>query len=155
MLYPISQYLAEHILWLRRAQDTTPMHVLKLAYLAHGWGLGWGDDPLLDEPVEAWTYGPVVPSVYRRYKSFVRDPVTTQVIDRSDQFSFDHLETIEIVVKNYLDHTAIYLSNLTHIKGSPWDIVIQKSGVGAIIPDEIIKEYYANLAAEATAGEGG
>ena len=40
---PISpQVVADHILWLRKAKDevTTPMHVIKLVYIAHGWMLG-------------------------------------------------------------------------------------------------------------------
>ena len=57
--------VAEQILWLRgREIETTPMHVLKLVYLCHGWCLGFTGEALINEPVEAWTYGPVVPTVY-------------------------------------------------------------------------------------------
>ena len=58
--------VAEQILWLRREIDTTPMHVIKLVYLAHGWMLGFTSRALINEAVEAWTYGPVVPSTYYR-----------------------------------------------------------------------------------------
>ena len=44
------------------------MHVLKLVYVCHGWMLGIHGAPLITEPVEAWTYSPVVPTVYHRYK---------------------------------------------------------------------------------------
>ena len=52
--------VAEQILWLRRDVETTPMHVLKLVYLCHGWVLGLTDQALIDEPVEAWQYVPPV-----------------------------------------------------------------------------------------------
>ena len=64
--------IAEQILWQRRDVDTTPMHVLKLTYLCHGWMLGIYDHALINEPVEAWQYGPVVPSLYHKYKKFGR-----------------------------------------------------------------------------------
>ena len=57
---------------LRRAQDTgrdiTPMQVVKLAYYCHAWMLGLYHRPLLEQPVEAWHYGPVVPEIYRRLR---------------------------------------------------------------------------------------
>ena len=55
--------VADHILWLRsqrKLKPTTPMGIVKLVYLAHGWQLGWDGEPLINEPVEAWTYGPVI-----------------------------------------------------------------------------------------------
>ena len=62
--------VAEAVLWIRRDVQTTPMHIIKLVYLSHGWMLGLHDTPLLWEPVEAWQYGPVVPSVYHLYKGW-------------------------------------------------------------------------------------
>lgn len=146
LFYKISRSVAEHILWLRKDVDTTPMHVIKLAYLSHGWGLGWGDGPLIDEPVEAWTYGPVIPSIYQRYRSFGRDPITLTPVDRTEFFSAEQIETMEVVSKAYIDKSASYLSNLTHVKGSPWSMAVEKWGVGCIIPNELIKEYYRGLA---------
>ena len=63
--------VADQILWLRREIESTPMHMIKLVYLSHGWMLGLRERSLINEAVEAWRYGPVVPSVYHRFKSFV------------------------------------------------------------------------------------
>ena len=65
-----SRKVAEQVLWLREGQETTPMHVIKPTYLCHGWMPGIHARSLLSEPVEARRYGPVVPSIYHRYKSF-------------------------------------------------------------------------------------
>lgn len=139
--------VAERFLSLRKEHqvDTTPMHVLKLVYLAHGWSMGWGEGPLIYEPVEAWTYGPVVPSLYRTFKAFGRDPIEVPLIDKSEEFTQDQLDTINVVEEFYRDYTAIALSSLTHRPGSPWDVVVKRSGVGCIIPNEIIRDYYKRL----------
>ena len=64
--------VAEHIRWLRtnEGEPTTPLHLVKLVYISHGWVLGFHGIPLIRESVEAWKYGPVIPAVYHRYKPF-------------------------------------------------------------------------------------
>lgn len=44
------------------------LKLIKLVYIAHGWHLALYETPLLDEAIEAWTYGPMVPSVYHTFK---------------------------------------------------------------------------------------
>lgn len=44
------------------------MQVIKMAHIAHGYSLAIHNEPLVDEAVEAWKYGPVVPSLYYRAK---------------------------------------------------------------------------------------
>ena len=34
--------------------ELTPMKLLKLVYITHGWFLGYNDRPLIQEPLEAW-----------------------------------------------------------------------------------------------------
>ena len=135
--------VAEQILWIRRAIETTPMHILKLVYLCHGWMLGNTGHKLINEPVEAWRYGPVVPSVYHLYKSFGGDDIDVEPIDKSDDLSSYQVRLIEAVADAYKAHSALSLSSITHQKGSPWHQVYREgSGLGAIIPDKIIQRYY-------------
>lgn len=139
------QLVAEQVLWFRRDTTSTPMHVLKLVYLCHGWMLGIFDKSLIYEPVEAWTYGPVIPSVYHRYKSFGGDNITAEPIERSGSFSSEQMEIIEGVASAYQHHSALSLSNITHQRGTPWDITTRKYGVGTIIPNELIMNHCRNL----------
>lgn len=137
--------VSEHLLWIRRERQTTPMHVIKLTYLSHGWMLGLYDEPLLWEPVEAWTYGPVVPSLYHLYKAWGGDPITAVPIDRSDNLTDQQRDLIDAVEDVYRNHTALQLSNITHKPGSPWDVVRRESGIGAIIPNELLRDHYRRL----------
>ena len=135
--------VAERILWLRRDSETTPMHLLKLVYLCHGWMLGNTGRRLVSEPAEAWRYGPVIPSIYHRFKSFKGDPIDIATQDSVDQFSAYQIDLIRIVTEAYRQHTALSLSAITHQPGSPWDQVYNEGrGEGAIIPDRIIQRYY-------------
>ena len=138
--------VAEQILWLRRSTISTPMHILKLAYLSHGWMLGLHDRALIVEPVEAWQYGPVIANLYHRYKAFGGDPITLEFIDRTDEFTKNQQAVIEGVVNVYFDASALELSNITHNPDTPWDIVRRNYGPGAIIPNELIREHYKRLA---------
>jgi len=53
----------------------TPMKVLKLVYIAHGWHLGIRKEPLITEQTEAWKYGPVVESVYIAFKKYGKNDI--------------------------------------------------------------------------------
>ncbi len=137
--------VAEQILWLRRNEETTPMHLVKLVYLCHGWNLGIHGSPLISEPVEAWQYGPVIPSIYHAYKVFGGEPVTNPVVDQSKAFDSDQQQLIEAVLHAYREHSAIDLSSITHRKGTPWfDIYKGGRGLHRTIPNALIKSYYVN-----------
>ena len=144
-----TQLVAEQILWLRREIPTTPMHVLKLAYISHGFMLGLTKSVLLYESVEAWRYGPVVPSVYHRYKAFGGQPIDIATVDQSASLGDDELFAIEAVEDIYRAVSALRLSSLTHQVGTPWHTTVQKYGVGTIIPNDLISSYYEEFIYEA------
>ena len=142
-----SRKVAEQVLWLRDGQETTPMHVIKLAYLCHGWMLGIHARSLLSEPVEAWRYGPVVPSIYHRYKSFRADVIDTELVDRSNDFDKDQKRIMSGVIDAYRKYEAWMLSSITHKRGTPWDKTYRQGlGEGAIIPNKLIQRHYEQMA---------
>ena len=51
-----------------QGRPITPMKLQKMLYLAHGIHLAAYDRPLLKEPIEAWSYGPIIPDVYQNFK---------------------------------------------------------------------------------------
>lgn len=145
--------VAEQILWLRRNVPTTPMHVLKLAYLCHGWMLGVFGRGLIAESAEAWRYGPVVPTIYHVYKSFRGEPIAVPLADRSADLDESQHELLGAVLRAYRGYSAWDLSAITHQPGTPWHEVSNGGrGEGAIIPDAVIGRHYAERLRE---GDGG
>ncbi len=139
-------------------EPITPMKVLKLVYIAHGWYLGLRKEPLLTEQTEAWKYGPVVESVYRAFKDYGKEDIVrvrffaegdkrefTELLSKQDDITF--LEKIWSIYKLY---SGIQLSSLTHLPNTPWDITWNKNGGslmnGAIIPNSLIKDHYEEKA---------
>lgn len=140
--------VAEYILKLAKDHNSplTPMQVLKLVYISHGWQLGLYGRPLVNESIEAWQYGPVIPSVYHRFKKF-----GSRFIDEfpaSLPSGFDHSETstMDQVFDGYGKRSGISLSSLTHEPGTPWSITVEQSGIGAIISNDLIEDYYRRRA---------
>ena len=114
-----------------KQEDLTPLKLQKLLYFAHGWHLVLDDkgEPLLDEVIEAWRYGPVVPSIYHKFKDFRDEPINIDAYTRDSFYSIPNLSDDEIAILDpflrkiweiYAPHPALHLSNLTHLSGAPW-----------------------------------
>ena len=139
-----SLLVSHHILALRQQIETTPMQLIKLVYICHGGHLWALDEPLLDEPVEAWRYGPVVPTVYHTFKRFGNRSIqltATHQANLSD--SEQHL--ISVFTKAHIKYSGIQLSSMTHAPGTPWDRTVKAAGEGAVIPNKLIRDYYVDL----------
>jgi uncharacterized phage-associated protein len=124
----------------------TPMALLKLVYLCHGWMLGLYDRPLITEDVEAWKYGPVIPELYHALKKFGGQPVSNPI--EQDMPEFDDLESalIRRVFEVY-GNNGLVLSGLTHRPGTPWSATWERGS--SVIPNESIQQHFKELAAKA------
>lgn len=110
----------------------TPMKLQKLIFFAHGWHLALTDKPLIAEQVEAWQFGPVVPSIYHEFKHERNGAITSKAQELDfDSFEFVELEIpkedeqarkiMERVWTTYGSLSAERLSDLTHLPNTPWD----------------------------------
>jgi len=135
---------ATQIIWISSldGRSLTPMQLIKLSYIAHGWTLAILDNPLFRDVVEAWRYGPVIPEIYHKYKKFGYSRISVNLENLQDSFSMDERAIIERVVKVYGKYDGLYLSALTHQPDSHWDITIRAKGKNAQIPNELIQEHY-------------
>ncbi|OFE11413.1 hypothetical protein PHACT_12720 [Pseudohongiella acticola] len=136
-------------------RSVTPMQLIKLVYLCHGWMLGLYGRPLLAENIEAWRYGPVIRSLYAKVKDFRDNPVKGPLkqglrISAPDE-TFDEQESdlISQVFEIYGRYSGVALSNLTHESGSPWDVVWKLKGQNSSISNDIISDHYRSLYATA------
>ena len=139
----------------RDSEALTPMKIQKLVYIAHGWHLGLHGEPLITEPVEAWRWGPVFPSLYHEFKKYGREPITgkgTEGGETPDDPDEDTREFLNEVWKNYQPYTGVQLANLTHEPKTPWDSTIDPYKGKSSIPthleikNETIREYYKEWA---------
>lgn len=130
----------------------TPMKLQKLLYFAHGWYLGIFQKPLLAEPIEAWKYGPVIPSLYQDLKQYRNSMVLAPINDCTcgmatiPEIPEEDTETKEFLNKIwevYKPYDAIVLSNATHQNGSPWELAWKNNST--YINNDLIQNYFANL----------
>lgn len=135
----------------RAGEAITAMQLIKLVYVAQGYMLGRHGRPLFeDEDVEAWQYGPVVPSVYHAVKSFRSAPV--QRVSGAEEQSFTEAEAavMEMVASLYGAYDGIALSTATHRAGTPWSVTRDWFGRNAPISNDIIANFYAELLRQPT-----
>ena len=127
----------------------------KIVYISLGFSLAILDKDLFQEKVEAWKYGPVIPSLYHEFKCY-----TDQVLDRLSCFysymqgslripqieeDRDLQELLEAVYTKYGKLKTSELIVVTHKKGTPWADAYKKNSFGIVINKEKIKEYYKKL----------
>jgi len=129
-----------------RNQTLTPLQLIKLAYLAHGWMLGLYSRPLITEAAEAWRYGPVYPELYQAVKQFRNQPVHPATISLEETVSdFDEQEcnVMEQILDIYGNLTGMQLSTLTHQADTPWHQVWNEHGQQNVpISDKLIEAHY-------------
>jgi len=140
--------VAKYILHQRNQQsrETTPLDLLKLVDLAHGWFLGIYGNPLIQEAVYAWPYGPVVPVIYETFRSYRGDPIDLVPANNCNDLDSKQRAVIDETLRVYGDLSSWQLSAITHQPGSPWDQVSSMNlGLWSIIPNSLIQEHYAGL----------
>lgn len=144
-------------------KDNQPMQLLglvKRVYIAHGFALALLGRGLLDprfDKVEAWRFGPVVPSVYHSFKWHKAEDIKTltevQRQSGGNEWITPTLEDeeakmiVDMVWKRYFHYSGSDLVSLTHLKGTPWEVCYAE-GKNKEIPDYITEFYYKRLVNE-------
>lgn len=135
----------------------TPLKLMKLVYIAHGFSLAMLDKPMIDyrfDKVEAWKYGPVIPSVYWSFKQYgngiIKEKTKMWADEDGEEQTTPMLQdeyekaVCDFVWHMYGNMTGSELVTLLHNNGTPWyDVYIPSSNVE--IPESMIKAYYKKL----------
>jgi uncharacterized phage-associated protein len=123
----------------------TPLQLLKLAYIAHGWSFPIRKQGLIGERIEAWQYGPVIPSLYHSLKDFRAEPVTRPVPGSSiSPLAVEEAALVDKIYEVYGKYSGGQLSAMTHRTGTPWDVAWQL-GKNSRIDDGMISDHYNRL----------
>lgn len=125
----------------------TPMKLLKLVYIAHGYMLGMHAAPLLDEQVQAWQYGPIVASVYEAVRGYCSNPVLKVAGATAwiGEFTRRELEVMNTILQRYARVDAVSLSGATHRPGTPWSTTWGMRQQNADISNDLIMGFYRTL----------
>ena len=128
----------------KRGLSLTPMQVNKISYIAHGWAFPILGKGLFNDRIEAWKYGPVIPTIYHATKAYGRRPVPHDRIEVETPIGIDQktLDFLDDVVAKYGHLSGERLSTLTHEPGTPWDQTYQPRVMNLQIPDYMISQYY-------------
>lgn len=123
----------------------TNLKVNKLVYFAQAWSLVRLNRELFSEDVVAWTYGPVIPSVYDAFRPCGRNKIEHVCGEYTQaKFSSEELDLLVDVALQYGQYTAPTLVNITHKPKSPWSQVY-KEHENNIITKESMREYFSAL----------
>ncbi len=143
MAYPVAQIANQLLIYSadNGGELMTNMKLQKMLYYQQGFHLAYFGTPLFDEDIEAWMYGPVVPSMYEKYKGYGRNGIEP---DRTMQFAFEKKNELALfneVCKVYGAYSAIGLMNMTHDE-TPWKSTPTGEGEGHIIAKEKMQLFF-------------
>jgi uncharacterized phage-associated protein len=126
----------------------TNMQLQKLVYIAHGYSLAILDQKLIKQAVEAWRYGPVIPTLYHALREYGSGVVSKPInLFSEEKLSETHRALVSSVETAYGSFSGPQLSTMTHRKGTPWREIYQPNAAfnNDTIPDPLIKNHYVGL----------
>jgi uncharacterized phage-associated protein len=115
----------------------------KLVYYAQGFHLALFDRPLFDDPIEAWTHGPVVPTLYHRFKDYGFGHIPRPVEFDPATIDGRTRELLDEVHNVYGQYSAWKLRNMTH-EEAPW-LEAYRMLPGSVIPHDSMSRYFKTL----------
>lgn len=132
----VAKYVINHEIDMSR--NISNLRLQKLLYFVQAKFLCEVGEPCFVDDIEAWQFGPVVPSVYYAFKSYAG----LDIFDR--QFGGNISAKDSAIINNIIDYCASYptfqLVEITHAQ-LPW-INARRNIMSNIITQESIKNYF-------------
>jgi uncharacterized phage-associated protein len=147
MTYYTAEQIADTIIHLSRERgiEITNLKLQKLLYYAQAWNLAFTGEPLFHDSIEAWVHGPVVPSVFRKFKGYRWNAIDCTVSPVADARVTAHINS---VLDAYGSIQATRLESLTH-REEPWRVARGDRPVdepcNAVIDTEVMRRFYSSL----------
>jgi len=120
---------------------TDNLKLQKLLYYSQGVHLVLYDKkPLFDDPIEAWDYGPVIPSVYTEYKKHGFDIILPED-DKPSALTLKEIKAIDMTLECFGKLSGTSLLNQTHSE-PPWKDAYCSSKPSNVIPIKTIYTFF-------------
>jgi uncharacterized phage-associated protein len=123
-----------------------PLRLQKLLYYVQGWSLALRGRPAFDEPIEAWTLGPVVRTVYDAFKPMCAQVIVPAVAGEPSGLSASDEQLIQTVWREYQKFSASELIRRIHNE-RPWKDARGNLAAGAksnaVISREALTAFFA------------
>ncbi|MCD8872687.1 DUF4065 domain-containing protein [Staphylococcus gallinarum] len=148
-----SKYNIEDIInWFLSKENMTPKKLQKLLYYAYAWDLVFENETkhelntqLFNEDFEAWVHGPVIPTVWSKYREYGYHEID-KINDVSDlNLDPDTIDTLNQVWDVYGGYNGNQLESITH-QENPWkkarENCLPLDRSNEKISKEVIFDYY-------------
>lgn len=109
--------IADYFLWKAQEENQellSNMKLQKLVYYAQGLHLAVFEKPLFEDKINAWTYGPVVESLYHAYKVYGASGIPANPNFDPESIDADTREFLDDVFNAFGQFSAIRLMEITH-----------------------------------------
>lgn len=124
----------------KEREGLTNLKLQKILYFAQAYFLSKVGRPLFADPIEAWGYGPVVPTIYHHYKRKGSSPIfvdaDTSAVSDADK------EVLQKIWSTFGGYSANRLVDITHAH-SPWKDAY--ASTSKVITNKALAEYYTPL----------
>lgn len=121
------------------------MRLQKMLYYEQGYHLAAFGTPLFDEDVEAWMYGPVVPSVYEHFKGYGAGGIMPET-ESPVELTEEEEDLFNDVFDAYVDFSTYGLMRKTH-EESPWRKTA--TGFGNVISQDKMIDFFSKKLTDA------
>ena len=128
--------------------EVTILKLIKLVYYANALSMVYLKRPLFQETIEAWKHGPVIPSLYRKLKSYEEQKKQNLMLNeklRENDKYWEYLtqeekEIIAMTFREYGGYTAFKLRDMTH-QETPY-VEHYRENANNPIPNNEIAKYF-------------
>lgn len=143
--YDVAEYI------LQQKGPITAMKLQKLVYYAQAWSLALEQDPLFEEPIEAWANGPIVRNLMESQRE--QSPVCSIPQGDPGRLTAEQKETIDAVIVYYGQKSTQWLEEMTHAE-DPWRLAREYPSSNKLpknkwsektISHQAMKDYYSGL----------
>ncbi|MDD1443758.1 DUF4065 domain-containing protein [Dolichospermum sp. ST_sed3] len=123
-------------------EGITNLRLQKILYFSQCAYLSVNNEVLFTDEIEAWKYGPVIPSVYHKYKDCV-NKILELPSDYTCSLNDENKNFLNGIWELFSKYSVNELIHITH-NHTPW-VEAYKKGANTIIEKDTLKEYYKKI----------